>query len=54
MVVQNNESLANIQFIVNFVWFTKMKNSNKRFYLNNEIQTLINSSILFTGFYDLN
>jgi type I restriction enzyme S subunit len=44
------ESRANMQPTVNSVWFAKMKNSVKHLYLNAEMQPLIDSTILSTGF----
>lgn len=44
------ESRANMQPTVNSVWFAKMKNSVKHLYLNTEMQPLIDSTILSTGF----
>lgn len=38
---------------VNSVWFAKMKNSIKHLYLNKEMQSVISSSILSTGFCGL-
>ena len=47
------ESRANMQPSINSVWFAKMKNSIKHLYLNKEMQPIISSSILSTGFYGL-
>ena len=47
------ESRANIQPSINSVWFAKMKNSIKHLYLNKEMQPIISSSILSTGFCGL-
>lgn len=47
------ESRANMQPRVNSVWFAKMKNSIKHLFLNKEMQTFIDSSILSTGFCGL-
>ncbi|MCM2532140.1 restriction endonuclease subunit S [Neobacillus pocheonensis] len=47
------ESRANMQPTVNSVWFAKMKNSIKHLFLNEEMISLINSSILSTGFCGL-
>ena len=47
------ESRANMQPTINSVWFAKMKNSIKHLYLNEEMQELINDSILSTGFCGL-
>lgn len=50
---ETRESRANMQPTVNSVWFAKMKNSIKHLYLNNEMQSLIDNSILSTGFCGL-
>ena len=50
---ENRESRANMQPTVNSVWFAKMKNSIKHLYLNKEMQSLIDISILSTGFCGL-
>ena len=50
---ENRESRANMQPSVNSVWFAKMKNSVKHLYLNKEMQPIISSSILSTGFCGL-
>jgi type I restriction enzyme S subunit len=47
------ESRANMQPSINSVWFAKMKNSVKHLYLNKEMQPIISSSILSTGFCGL-
>ena len=47
------ESRANMQPSVNSVWFAKMKNSIKHLYLNKEMQPIISSCILSTGFCGL-
>ena len=47
------ESRANIQPSINSVWFAKMKNSIKHLYLNKEMQPIISSCILSTGFCGL-
>ena len=47
------ESRANMQPSINSVWFAKMKNSIKHLYLNKEMQPIISSSILSTGFCGL-
>jgi type I restriction enzyme S subunit len=49
----SRESRANMQPSVNSVWFAKMKNSIKHLYLNEEMQPIISSSILSTGFCGL-
>ena len=49
----SRESRANMQPSVNSVWFAKMKNSIKHLYLNKEMQPMISSSILSTGFCGL-
>ena len=49
----SRESRANMQPSVNSVWFAKMKNSIKHLYLNKEMQPIISSSILSTGFCGL-
>lgn len=50
---EGRESRANMQPSVNSVWFAKMKNSIKHLYLNKEMQSVISSSILSTGFCGL-
>lgn len=50
---ENRESRANMQPSVNSVWFAKMKNSIKHLYLNKEMQPIISSAILSTGFCGL-
>lgn len=50
---ENRENRANMQPNVNSVWFAKMKNSIKHFYLNEEMLPIISSSILSTGFCGL-
>ena len=47
------ESRANMQPSINSVWFAKMKNSIKHLYLNKEMQPIISSCILSTGFCGL-
>ena len=47
------ESRANMQPSINSVWFAKMKNSIKHLCLNKEMQPIITSSILSTGFCGL-
>ena len=47
------ESRANMQPSINSVWFAKMKNSIKHLYLNKEMEPIISSSILSTGFCGL-
>ena len=47
------ESRANMQPSIISVWFAKMKNSIKHLYLNKEMQPIISSSILSTGFCGL-
>ena len=47
------ESRANMQPLVNSVWFAKMKNSVKHLYLNSHMKQLIENSILSTGFCGL-
>lgn len=49
----DRESRANMQPSINSVWFAKMKNSIKHLYLNKEMQPIISSSILSTGFCGL-
>lgn len=50
---QTRENRANMQPLVNSVWFAKMKNSIKHLCLNNQMNELINSSIISTGFCGL-
>ena len=47
------ESRANMQPSINSVWFAKMKNSIKHLCLNKEMQPIISSCILSTGFCGL-
>ncbi len=47
------ESRANMQPSINSVWFAKMKDSIKHLYLNKEMQPIISSCILSTGFCGL-
>lgn len=47
------ETRANMQPKINTVWFAKMKNSIKHLFLNKEMQTFIDASILSTGFCGL-
>ena len=47
---ETRESRANMQPAVNSVWFAKMKNSVKHLFLNSEMQYIIDSTILSTGF----
>lgn len=49
----NRESRANMQPSINSVWFAKMKNSTKHLFLNKEMMSFINDSILSTGFCGL-
>ena len=44
---------ANMQPTIFSVWFAKMKNSVKHLFLNQEMQSVINSTILSTGFCGL-
>lgn len=50
---ENRESRANMQPVVSSIWFAKMKNSIKHLYLNKEMQPIIDSTILSTGFCGL-
>lgn len=50
---ETRESRANMQPTVNSVWFAKMKNSIKHMYLNKEMQSIIDTAILSTGFCGL-
>ena len=47
------EGRANMQPAVNSVWFAKMKNSVKHLYLNEEMKTFIENTVLSTGFFGL-
>ncbi|MBR5619491.1 MAG: hypothetical protein IKW76_07135 [Clostridia bacterium] len=47
------EGRANMQPTVTSVWFAKMKNSVKHLFLNQEMQSIIDSTILSTGFCGL-
>ena len=47
---ETRESRANMQPEINSVWFAKMKNSVKHLFLNREMQAIIDSAILSTGF----
>ncbi len=50
---ETRESRANMQPTEYSVWFAKMKNSIKHLFLNLEMSSLINNSILSTGFCGL-
>ena len=50
---ETRESRANMQPVLNSVWFAKMKNSVKQLFLNKEMLPFIANSILSTGFYGL-
>ena len=50
---ENREGRANMQPVVNSVWFAKMKNSIKHLFLNKEMAPIIDSTILSTGFCGL-
>lgn len=50
---ETRESRANMQPTKNSVWFAKMKNSVKHIYFNEEMSSLIKSTILSTGFCGL-
>ena len=50
---ENREGRANMQPTVSSVWFAKMKNSIKHLYLNKQMQPIIDSTILSTGFCGL-
>ena len=50
---ENREGRANMQPTVSSVWFAKMKNSVKHLYLNKQMQPIIDSTILSTGFCGL-
>ena len=50
---ETRESRANMQPTENSVWFAKMKKSIKHLYLNPAMKTLIEESILSTGFCGL-
>ena len=50
---ENREGRANMQPSVSSVWFAKMKNSIKHLYLNKQMQPIIDSTILSTGFCGL-
>lgn len=50
---ETRESRANMQPTEYSVWFAKMKNSVKHLYLNPEMSSLINNSVLSTGFCGL-
>ena len=45
------ESRANMQPITSSVWIAKMKDTDKTFFLNDEHEKLIDSSIFSTGFF---
>ena len=47
---ETRESRANMQPTINSVWFAKIKNSVKHLFLNKGMQTLIENTILSTGF----
>ncbi|MBU5309424.1 restriction endonuclease subunit S [Ligilactobacillus saerimneri] len=46
----NRESRANMQPTLNSIWFAKMKDSIKHLYLNKELNSIIEETILSTGF----
>lgn len=50
---ETREGRANMQPTVSSVWFAKMKNSIKHLFLNREMNQLIESTILSTGFCGL-
>lgn len=50
---ENRESRANMQPIKNSVWFAKMKNSIKHLFITDNMDFMINDSILSTGFCGL-
>ena len=50
---ETRESRANMQPVINSVWFAKMKNSIKHLFLNKEMRSFVDNSILSTGFYGL-
>lgn len=50
---ENREGRANMQPTASSVWFAKMKNSIKHLYLNKQMQPIIDSTILSTGFCGL-
>lgn len=50
---ENRESRANMQPSVNSVWFAKMKNSVKHLFLNKEMKSFVERTILSTGFCGL-
>ena len=50
---ETRESRANMQPVINSVWFAKMKNSIKHLFLNKEMSSFVDNSILSTGFYGL-
>ena len=50
---ETREGRANMQPTVSSVWFAKMKNSIKHLFLNREMNQLIDSTILSTGFCGL-
>ena len=50
---ENRESRANMQPAISSVWFAKMKKSIKHLYLNKQMQPIIDSTILSTGFCGL-
>lgn len=47
---ETRENRANMQPVLNSVWFAKMKNSIKHLFLNKEMQQYIDGCILSTGF----
>ena len=50
---ETREGRANMQPTVSSVWFAKMKNSIKHLFLNKEMESLIDSTVLSTGFCGL-
>ena len=47
---ETRESRANMQPVINSIWFAKMKNSIKHLFLNKEMSSFVDNSILSTGF----
>lgn len=50
---ETRESRANMQPVINSIWFAKTKNSIKHLFLNKEMSSFVDNSILSTGFYGL-
>ena len=54
MTCKNKKSRANMQPVINSIWFAKMKDSNKHMYLDDFCLDLLNEFIFSTGFVGIN